>query len=91
MRRLRIFEHISLEGVIQATDDGGDFPYHDWTVPYRTPASRDAVLAAHGEHTIERERFGAATGCRAQPPVPRGQAASRSWGRAGTPEHPRPA
>jgi dihydrofolate reductase len=49
MRKLRIFEHISLDGVIQHSADDGDFPYSDWTVPYRTPAGRDAVLAAYGE------------------------------------------
>jgi dihydrofolate reductase len=41
-------EHISLDGVIQHSADDGDFPYSDWTAPYRTPAGRDAVLAAHG-------------------------------------------
>ncbi len=49
MRRLRIVEHISLDGVIQHSADGGDFPYSDWTAPYRTHAGRDAVLAAYGE------------------------------------------
>ena len=49
MRRLKIIEHISLDGVIQHSADGGDFPCSDWTVPYRTPAGRDAVMAAHGE------------------------------------------
>ena len=49
MRKLRIMEHISLDGVIQHSADGGDFPYSDWTAPYRSPAGRDAVLAAHGE------------------------------------------
>lgn len=49
MRQLKIIEHISLDGVIQHSADGDDFPYSDWTAPYRTPAGRDAVLAAHGE------------------------------------------
>ena len=49
MRKLRIFEHISLDGVIQHSADDGDFPYSDWTAPYRTPAGRDAVLAAYGQ------------------------------------------
>ena len=49
MRKLRIFEHISLDGVIQHSADDGDFPYSDWTAPYRTPAGRDAMLAAYGE------------------------------------------
>jgi len=49
MRKLKILEHISLDGVIQHSADEGDFPYSDWTAPYRTPAGRDAVLAAQGE------------------------------------------
>jgi dihydrofolate reductase len=48
MRKLKIFEHISLDGVIQHSADDGDFPYSDWTTPYRTPAGRDAVLALYG-------------------------------------------
>jgi dihydrofolate reductase len=35
--------------VIQHSADDGDFPYSDWSAPYRTPAGRDAVLAAYGE------------------------------------------
>lgn len=46
---LTVIEHMSLDGVIQHSVDGDDFPYADWTVPYRTPAGRDAVLAAHGD------------------------------------------
>ena len=49
MRKLRIIEHISLDGVIQHSVDDDGFPYDAWTAPYRTPAGRDAVLAAHGE------------------------------------------
>lgn len=49
MRKLKIIEHVSLDGVIQHSADGGEFPYSDWTAPYRTPAGRDAVMAAHGE------------------------------------------
>jgi dihydrofolate reductase len=49
MRKLKIIEHISLDGVIQHSADENDFPYAEWTVPYRTPAGRDAILAAHGE------------------------------------------
>jgi dihydrofolate reductase len=47
MRKLKIMEHISLDGVIQSSGED-DFPYADWTVPYRTPAGRDELLAAHG-------------------------------------------
>jgi dihydrofolate reductase len=42
-------EHISLDGVIQHSADENDFPYSDWTAPYRTPAGRDLILAAYGE------------------------------------------
>jgi dihydrofolate reductase len=49
MRKLKIIEHISLDGVIQHSADDDDFPYSDWSAPYRTPAGRDAVLAAYGE------------------------------------------
>src|SRR3954470_21662084 len=49
MRKLKIFEHISLDGVIQHSADGDGFPYGDWTAPYRSPAGREAVLAAQGE------------------------------------------
>jgi dihydrofolate reductase len=49
MRKLKIIEHISLDGVIQHSADGGDFPYSEWTTPYRSPAGRDAVIAAQGE------------------------------------------
>jgi dihydrofolate reductase len=48
VRKLRIIEHISLDGVIQHSGDDGGFPYADWTAPYRTPAGRDAILAAQG-------------------------------------------
>ena len=36
MRKLKIMEHISLDGVIQVSDGpgDGDFPYGDWTAPY---------------------------------------------------------
>jgi dihydrofolate reductase len=47
MRKLRIMEHISLDGVIQSSGED-NFPHADWTVPYRSPAGRDALLAAHG-------------------------------------------
>src|SRR6266513_743289 len=49
MRKLKIIEHISLDGVIQHSADGDGFPYSDWTAPYRSPAGRDAIIAAQGE------------------------------------------
>jgi dihydrofolate reductase len=51
MRKLKIIEHISLDGVIQVSGGPGDdgFPYGDWTAPYRTPAGLDLVLSMYGE------------------------------------------
>lgn len=49
MRKLKIIEHISLDGVIQHSADDDGFSYSDWTAPYRTPAGRDAIIAAQGE------------------------------------------
>jgi dihydrofolate reductase len=45
MRKIRIFEHISLDGVIEH-DDG--YAYGAWTAPYRSPAGLAALLEAHG-------------------------------------------
>ena len=50
MRKLKIIEHISLDGVIQMT--GGpadDFPYGDWTAPYRSPAGLEVVNEMYGK------------------------------------------
>ncbi len=47
MRKLKLIEHISLDGVIQTSSEDG-FPYGEWTAPYRTPAGREAVMAAYG-------------------------------------------
>jgi dihydrofolate reductase len=51
MRKLKIIEHISLDGVIQVSGSptGDDFPYGDWTAPYRTPSGLEIVLAIYGE------------------------------------------
>ena len=49
MRKLKIIEHISLDGVIQHSADGDGFPYSNWTTPYRTPAGAEALMAAQGE------------------------------------------
>jgi len=45
MRKIRIFEHISLDGVIE---HDGDYAYGAWTAPYRSPAGPAAVIEAHG-------------------------------------------
>jgi dihydrofolate reductase len=49
MRKLKIIEHISLDGVIQQSPDAGDFPYSDWATPYRSPTGLEAILAAQGD------------------------------------------
>ena len=53
MRKLKVIEHISLDGVVQVSGEDGDFPYGGWTAPYRTPAGQDLVMAAHGEPNRE--------------------------------------
>lgn len=50
MRKLKLIEHISLDGVIQVSGGpGDDFPYGDWTAPYRTPEGFAIVTAMYGE------------------------------------------
>ena len=52
MRKIKIIEHISLDGVIQAPggpNEDGDYPHGGWTVPYRDPAGVEAILAVHGK------------------------------------------
>jgi dihydrofolate reductase len=45
MRKIRIFEHISLDGVIE---HGEDYAHGEWTALYRSPAGLAAVIEAHG-------------------------------------------
>jgi dihydrofolate reductase len=45
MRKIRIFEHISLDGVIEHDEP---YPYGAWTAPYRSQAGLQAVLEAQG-------------------------------------------
>ncbi len=45
MRKIRIFEHVSLDGVIEH-DDG--YAYGAWTTPYRSPAGLAAALEIQG-------------------------------------------
>lgn len=45
---LRIFEHVSLDGVVQHTADENGFACGDWTVAYRSPEGREAITAAQG-------------------------------------------
>ena len=48
MRKIRIFEHISLDGVIQHGNDDDGFRYSDWTAPYRAPAGAQTLAEAQG-------------------------------------------
>ncbi len=45
MRKIRIFEHISLDGVIE---HDGDYIYGAWTTPYRSPSGAAMLLEAYG-------------------------------------------
>jgi len=50
MRKLKILEHMSLDGVIQAgggPNEDGDYPYGGWAVPHRDPAIGKTVLTVH--------------------------------------------
>ena len=52
MRKIRIIEFISLDGVIQAPGgpgEDGDYPHGGWIVPHSDPAVGEAIYAAHGE------------------------------------------
>ena len=54
MRKIRIIEHISLDGVIQAPggpneDVDGGFEYGGWAMPHFDPAVGQAIDAAHGK------------------------------------------
>lgn len=47
MRKIRIIEHISLDGVIQH-ENGDGFAHSNWTTPYRTPAGLAALVEVYG-------------------------------------------
>ena len=51
MRKIKIFAHISLDGVISpgGPNDDSDYAHGGWTAPYRTPAGAAAVLEAQGK------------------------------------------
>ena len=50
MRKLKIIEHISLDGVVQTTSSPeADFPYGDWTAQYRSPEGLKVVLELYGQ------------------------------------------
>lgn len=45
MRKIRIFEHTSIDGVIEHDKN---YAYGGWTAPYRTPAGMAMLLEAYG-------------------------------------------
>jgi dihydrofolate reductase len=47
LRKIRIFEHVSLDGVIEP-DGEDDFARGGWSVPYRTPAGAAALAEVQG-------------------------------------------
>jgi dihydrofolate reductase len=51
MRKIRIFEHISLDGVISpgGRNEDSDYAHGGWTAPYRTPAGAEVVAEAQGK------------------------------------------
>ncbi|MEZ0325070.1 MAG: dihydrofolate reductase family protein [Fimbriimonas sp.] len=54
MRRIKIIEHISLDGVVQAPggpdeDRDGGFEHGGWAFPHSDEAVGNAIVAAHGE------------------------------------------
>ena len=46
MRRIRVFAHVSLDGVISTGDE--DSADGDWTAPYRSPAGAAALVETQG-------------------------------------------
>jgi dihydrofolate reductase len=53
MRKIKILEHISLDGAIQAPggpeeDKDGNYPYGGWSVPLHDDEAGEAIVAAHG-------------------------------------------
>jgi dihydrofolate reductase len=54
MRKIRIIEHRSLDGVIQAPggpgeDADGGFTHGGWSAPHDDPEGGAVIIAAHGE------------------------------------------
>ncbi len=48
MRKIKIMEHTSIDGVIQH-EDGEGFAHGNWTMPYRSPAGLEAVMEGQGD------------------------------------------
>jgi dihydrofolate reductase len=52
MRKIRIFEHISLDGVVApgGRNEDSDYANGGWTAPYRSPQGAQWVAEAQGDH-----------------------------------------
>jgi len=52
MRKIKILEHISLDGVIQAPggpEEDAGYRYGGWAAPHDDPEAGEAIVAAHGD------------------------------------------
>jgi dihydrofolate reductase len=51
MRKIRIFEHMSLDGVISpgGPNEDSEYAHGGWTAPYRSAAGAEAVAEAQGK------------------------------------------
>ncbi len=49
MRKIRIFEHISMDGVISPSGDD-EFAQGGWKAPYRSPAGAESLVEAQGKN-----------------------------------------
>jgi dihydrofolate reductase len=51
MRKIRIFEHISLDGIISpgGPNEDSEYAHGGWTAPYRSAAGAEAVAEAQGK------------------------------------------
>lgn len=77
MRKLKLIEHISLDGVIQTSPEEG-FNYGDWTGPYRSPEGLGMLLQEYGENfdvLLGRKTYDAFTNY--WPKAPKGPMADR--------------
>lgn len=51
MRKLTVFEYISLDGIIQASggpEEDGDYPHGGWSAPFDDPVIDETLGASHG-------------------------------------------
>lgn len=49
MRKLTLFEHTSLDGVVQHTPDENNFAYAGWTIPFRSAEGLAKLSVLYGE------------------------------------------